>query len=226
MVPVLVIATFVAFILAAVLYQWAYRGQRASTGAAAAPGPRVPEAAGSPPLPEGIFIDSGHTWLGLEPAGAVRLGMDGFAGRALGRIDGIDLPRTGTRILRGDPLFTIRQGGRTAAFSSPMDGEVASVNQDLAREPGTAGADPYGRGWICCLKPENLAKNLRQLRVADEAMEWIAGEVRRFQEFIAGRPLAAAAARALPDGGQPLPGVLETMDEETWNRFLREFLIR
>jgi hypothetical protein len=110
-------------------------------------------------------------------------------------------------------------------FASPLDGVINSVNKDLARHPEAIKADPYEQGWICGLRPNNLAKHLKQLFIAEETREWLNQEIRRFQEFIAARPLESTAlGHVLQDGGQPTGGVLELMDDETWNLFTHEFL--
>jgi hypothetical protein len=75
------------------------------------------------------------------------------------------------------------------------------------------------------LSPKNLASALKRLRVAEEAKSWLKGEVERFQEFFAARPLEnMALGQVLQDGGQPTGGVLELMDDETWNLFAEQFL--
>jgi hypothetical protein len=110
-------------------------------------------------------------------------------------------------------------------FNAPIDGVVKAVDQALARHPEAINADPYAMGWICSLSPKNLAANLKRLRVAEEAKSWLKSEVERFQEFFAARPLEnMALGQVLQDGGQPTGGVLELMDDETWNLFAEQFL--
>ncbi len=176
-------------------------------------------------VPQGMFFDVGHTWVDLDSSGRVRVGVDDFAQRAIGRIDAVEMPEVGRPVRRGETLFVVRQGERTAAFVAPVDGVVAAVNERLARHADAIKIDPYEQGWVCVLRPRNLAQHLRRLAVAGEATTWMNKEIERFRQLIAAHPFKAMArGQVLQDGGRLTDGVLEMMDDETWSRFTREFL--
>jgi len=222
MVALFVILTIVVCVMADSIVQWA----KAKKEAGAAPDRLVPAYAFEDvSAPAGVFLDPGHTWMHLTHSGTAHVGVDGFAQKVMGRIDGVELPAVGDEVRRGDKLFAIRQGDRTAVFNAPIDGVVKAVDEALARHPEAINADPYAMGWICSLSPKNLAANLKRLRIAEEAKSWLKSEVERFQEFFAARPLEnMALGQVLQDGGQPTGGVLELMDDETWNLFADQFL--
>lgn len=222
MVALFVILTIVVCVMADSVVQWA----KAKKEGAQAPDRLVPAYAFEDvSAPAGVFLDPGHTWLHLTHSGTAHVGVDGFAQKVMGRIDGVELPAVGDEVRRGDKLFAIRQGDRIAVFNAPIDGVVKAVDEALARHPEAINADPYAMGWICSLSPKNLAANLKRLRVAEEAKSWLKSEVERFQEFFAARPLEnMALGQVLQDGGQPTGGVLELMDDETWNLFAEQFL--
>src|SRR3974377_2073464 len=48
-------------------------------------------------LPGGVFISEGHVWANVTVPGLVRIGLDDFARKLLGRIDGIEFPTNGSR---------------------------------------------------------------------------------------------------------------------------------
>ena len=223
MVALFVILTIVVCVMADSIVQWAKARKEAG---AQAPGLLVPAYAFEDvSAPAGVFLDPGHTWMHLTHSGTAHIGVDGFAQKVMGRVDGVELPAVGDEVRRGDKLFTIRQGDRAAAFKSPIDGVVKSVDEALTRHPEAINADPYAMGWICSLSPKNLGANLKRLRIAEEAKSWLKTEVDRFQEFFAARPLEnMALGQVLQDGGQPTGGVLELMDDETWNLFAEQFL--
>lgn len=223
MVALFVILTIVVCVMADSIVQWAKAKKEAG---AQAPDRLVPAYAFEDvSAPAGVFLDPGHTWLHLTHSGTAHVGVDGFAQKVMGRIDGVELPAVGAEVRRGDKLFAIRQGDRTAVFNAPIDGVVKAVDEVLARHPEAINADPYAMGWICSLSPKNLAANLKRLRVAEEAKSWLKSEVERFQEFFAARPLEnMALGQVLQDGGQPTGGVLELMDDETWSLFAEQFL--
>ena len=153
--------------------------------------------------------------------------MDDFASRAMGRLDAVGLPRPGQEVRRGDRLFTVRQGDRSASFVAPLDGVVLSVNEGLKERAEDCASDAYGKGWICTLRPTSLARNLRNLLIADEAKAWLSRELERLQAFLAARHgHAMALGEVSPDGGQLATHPLSRADAESWRLFEQEFLSR
>jgi glycine cleavage system H protein len=175
--------------------------------------------------PPDVFLDEGHTWVRVTPSGAARIGIDGFAQELIGRIDDVLLPEVGWEVRRGDMLFTVRQDQHRAAFASPVDGVVEMVDKELNWHPERIQDNPYKDGWVCSLKPKNLAFNLKLLRIADDAKSWLKEEAQKFKEFFAARPLEdRQLGQVLQDGGQLTGGVLEFADDETWKQFNEIFL--
>lgn len=175
--------------------------------------------------PPNVFLDEGHTWVSVTPLGAAMVGIDSFAQGLIGRIDDVLLPEVGTKVRRGDMLFAVRQDQHRAAFASPVDGVVDLVDKELHWHPEMIQANPYKYGWVCSLKPKNLALNLKLLHIADEAKSWLQAEAEKFKEFFAVRPLEdRQLGRVLQDGGQLTGGVLEFADDETWKQFNEIFL--
>lgn len=175
--------------------------------------------------PANLFLDRGHTWVEVKPSGAATVGLDGFAQKLIGRIDDVVLPEVGKEVNRGDVLFALKQDNRRAAFASPIDGVVTSVDKELPWHPEMIQSDPYKDGWICSVMPKNLAKNLKQLLTADEAKTWLKHEAGRFQEFFAAQTLDnMQLGQVLQDGGQLTGGVLEYADDGTWKQFNEMFL--
>ena len=175
--------------------------------------------------PANLFLDGGHTWVEVKASGAATIGVDGFAQKLIGRIDDIVLPEVGKEIKRGDVLFAVKQDNHRAAFASPIDGQVIMVDKDLPWHPEMIENDPYKAGWICAVKPRNLAQNLKHLFTADEAGQWLKSEARRFQEFFAATSIDnMQLGRVMQDGGELAGGVLEFANDATWKQFNEMFL--
>ena len=175
--------------------------------------------------PANFFLDRGHTWVEVNPSGAATIGLDGFAQKLIGRIDDVVLPEVGRQIKRGEVLFAVKQDNHRAAFASPIDGEVAMVDRELPWHPEMIQSDPYREGWICSVKPKNLAKNLKQLVAAEEAKDWLKTEAQRFQEFFTAQAFDnLQLGHVAQDGGQLACGVLEFADDGTWKQFNEMFL--
>jgi glycine cleavage system H protein len=226
MVAIFVILTIAVCIGIDSILQWK-KSKREATARRAA-GQLVPaEAFDEMNVPADLFLGSGHTWVRVASSGRADVGLDGFAQRLLGRIDAVILPDLGKEVRRGDLLFALRQDNRRAAFASPIDGVVTATDQDVAWHPEAIHSDPYTEGRICSLRPKNLAANLKQLRMAEDARQWLKDEVRRFQEFFSARPVENMhLGVVLQDGGKIAGGVLQMMDEETWKQFNEIFLRR
>lgn len=173
---------------------------------------------------EGVFYGPGHTWARLEANGTVRVGIDDFAQKLMGRVDRIEAAPAGAALGRADAAFVVHQGGKSAAFAPPVEGVVTSVNERVLRDPAALKSDPYGSGWLMQLEPRRLAQSLRDLRVGDEARAWLREEVGRLRDFAASQMPADAVGATAQDGGVPVAGLLEQLDEKTWERFESEFL--
>jgi glycine cleavage system H lipoate-binding protein len=233
MVAILVVCTIILFITADLVLQW-LRRRRLS------PAPAFkPERSGAVDLllpslqperfalPGGLFFHRGHTWANVLFSGQVKVGVDDFFQRLVGRVDAITLPPVGVEVKEGQPFAAIRQGGRTAMLTAPVDGVVCAVNLELAKAPGLLKRDPYTRGWLVALRPTNLAANLPQLTIGEGAMSWLKGELARLQEFLhitltLDRDALVGATAA--DGGFMAEGLLEHLDEATWKEFQTKFL--
>jgi|SRR5215471_3178877 len=175
--------------------------------------------------PANVFLDAGHTWVEVKPSGEAMIGLDDFAQKLIGRIDQVVLPEPGREINRGDLLFAVKQDHHRALFASPIDGTVTLVDKELPWHPEMIESDPYREGWVCSVKPKNLAQNLRRLFTADEARLWLKSETARFQEFFAAHATNnLQLGQVLQDGGEIAGGVLEFADDATWKQFNEMFL--
>lgn len=176
-------------------------------------------------LPGGLFFDRGHTWARLRPSGEVRVGIDDFSQALIGRIDTIEVPAVGGEVKRGATAIKLKQGGRSVAFVSPVDGIVTAVNESVLRHAEAIKQTPYQQNWLITVKPVGLSGGLKHLLIAEDAVQWLRGELRRFRDFVGGvAPQVTLVGETLLDGGQPVDGLLERMDAQVWEKFQKEFL--
>ncbi len=169
-------------------------------------------------LPGGVFISGGHVWTSVTVPGIVRLGMDDFTRKMIGRIEGVDLPVKGAVLKKGERLFGIRQGGHVANFYAPVSGTVQEVNADLPQHLDWLVHHPYEKGWICSMKPEHLSQELEQMKIGEKAAAWYQIEIVRLQEMMVS-VLGEAAS------GVPLvEGQLEGGEDSMWAAFEKSFL--
>jgi glycine cleavage system H protein len=176
-------------------------------------------------LPGGLFVHSGHTWARLDSyGGAVQVGLDGFAQGVLGRVDRFELPPDGATLRQGEPAFAALQAGKRIEFVSPVDGVVCAVNHRINGDPAMARKEPYEKGWAFMLRPSNLSRDLKKLRIGAEAAEWLEREARSFTEFVSlHRAAPAGVGATLADGGIHIDGIMESMDGEILKIAIRKY---
>ncbi len=181
-------------------------------------------------LPRGLFFGKGHTWIELLPSGNVRIGVDDFVQKLIGKIDEIRPIPPGDSVKRGDEVFSIRQGNKTLTFRSPISGTILSINSELTKSPAFLKHDPYREGWIAVIEPKSLPEEIQIMTIGDHAAKWLKEEIRRFRSFITEGvsneqyPELAMAGKTLMDGGVPINGALEHISKELWEGFEKEFL--
>lgn len=132
--------------------------------------------------PGGFFVSDGHAWVRIEPDGEVTIGLDDFSRKALGSIEKVELPAAKLPIKQGEPLFTVRNGAQSAHFASPLSGRVTQVNASLGADTSQLVRSPYRAGWVCRLRPSDLAKELPALRIGQPVVTWYQEEILRLRE--------------------------------------------
>lgn len=212
MVALFVLGTIVLFLAAdAVVLVLQRRKSRALEPAAEAPVLPSPR-----PMPGGMFVHPSHVWLTVEPQGLVRVGLDELAQRLVGPVQSVRFPAQGMRVEAGQTLFTVQVGPATVPIPAPVTGTVESSQLPQAG----VGANP--EAWMVAIRPERLGEEIRPLRVAEEARRWLVREFGRLSEVLHGLRLAPAAA-TMPDGGEPVDGLLGVLDEGGRQVVVHEF---
>ncbi len=225
MVALFVVATIIVFLIIDYFVQRAAKRRAAlSTAAPVSAKPRFV-------IPKGYFFGKGHTWVELLPDGLTRIGLDDFVQKVIGPVSKVSPVSTGTAVRKGDRLFTISQGGKEMSFRSPISGKIVAFNEDLNNSPGVVRKEPYKGGWITLLEPTNLAGEIKELSIGNEAAAWLKEEIKRFRNFITAQTEALVASGSpslagvtLMDGGIPVNDVMERSPQEVWQKFENDFL--
>ncbi|KAF0149365.1 MAG: sigma-54 dependent DNA-binding response regulator [Ignavibacteria bacterium] len=131
-------------------------------------------------IPGGVFISPGHTWAAVTQDGTVKVGIDDFAKKLLGKIDDISFPNLGMSIQKSEPLFSIKQGKRTTRFNSPVSGVVSKLNHDLHDDLHALDYSPYEKNWFCTIDAEKLDTELAELKIGKNAVNYYQEEIERF----------------------------------------------
>ncbi|UCG44354.1 MAG: hypothetical protein JSU73_07060 [candidate division WOR-3 bacterium] len=159
-----------------------------------------------------------HTWLKARRDGTVRLGLDDFAQKLIGRVARVELPAEGTTVKKGEPLVALRCSQGEVRIPSPIDGTVSHVNTRLNEKPGLLNEDPYGQ-WITRLEPFDLDAALSDTTTGDATATWLERDVDRLR-YRVDSELGVTAA----DGGT-LVRTVEKIDKSEWEKLVAEFLL-
>ena len=214
----------VLFVLGTIIFflglDWAHR--KFSRRAEAVPVAAAPAAFRQPRLPEGIFFTPSHTWLNLFPSGKVRCGIDDFVSSLIGNPQVTLLRDSGTQVRKGDPIARLQNGGKSLTLFAPIDGDIVDVNAGVALNPGLLRDKTFSDGWLYSIAPRR-SSDLKTLLLGAETRTWMQNEMRRLRDFFAGAEGNLVPA-VLQDGGMPVDGVLQSMDNRVWEEFQEKFL--
>lgn len=105
-------------------------------------------------IPEDCKYTKDHEWARLQ-GGKVRVGITDFAQQQLGDIVYIELPSKGERVEAGKPFGVIESVKAVSDLVAPITGVVEEINTELAQHPEWVNQDPYGKGWMIVVLPEN-----------------------------------------------------------------------
>jgi len=108
-------------------------------------------------VPDELRYSSDHEWARVED-GLVRIGITDYAQDALGDVVFVQVPTVGTEVKAGDRFSEVESTKSVSDIYAPITGTIVEVNTDLADEPQRVNEDPYGEGWLCVLRPADLAE--------------------------------------------------------------------
>ena len=169
-------------------------------------------------LAEGFYYHEGHTWARPEHGGRVRVGLDDFAQKLLGRPTKIETPDIGHEVKQGLASIRIRRNGETAQVLSPVDGIVSHINHELLDRSELINESPYEKGWVFIIEPTNLRKNLKGLFYGEEAHRYMNEERERLFA------MANDDLRIAADGGVSVEDIFGELEGGNWGSFVKNFL--
>jgi glycine cleavage system H protein len=171
-------------------------------------------------LPEGLFYHQGHTWVMPQGAELVKVGVDDFAQRLVGKSNKVDLPQIGSRIEQGNVGWKLGIDSKTIDMLSPVTGDVVAVNKDIVKNPDLINDDPYGKGWLMMVKPDNKRATVKNLLTGKLATAWMEKTADELRERMGGE-----VGVVYQDGGLPVSGIAKALSPDAWDKMASEFLL-
>ncbi len=176
-------------------------------------------------IPGGVFISQGHTWASVDSEGRVKVGLDDFAKKILGKIDSLELPNLGMEIKAGQRLFNVDQGKRKIPFDSPVSGKVIKVNNELNNNIDELEAGVYGNNWFCLIDADDLDSELKELKIGKSAVKFYQNDI---EHFIATMHKIGKYVKDIEkkEGKSIYKGILREMDEFHLETIVNSFFQR
>jgi CheY-like chemotaxis protein len=135
-------------------------------------------------IPGGVFISKNHCWAAIDQDGKVKIGIDDFAKKIIGKIDDINFPNLGMKLNLNQPLFSVKQGKRKVTFNSPISGSVISVNDKLKDDPESLEISPYENNWICKIDADNLDIEIKNLQIGNAAVSLYQADIEKYMDEV------------------------------------------
>ena len=102
-------------------------------------------------LPDDRLYDvDNHIWFTEVGDGTVKIAM-------AGQLVAFTPKKVGRSVKAGKSCATVESGKWVGPAKSAAAGEVVAVNEDLVGNPSLANDDPYDKGWLVILQPEDWA---------------------------------------------------------------------
>jgi len=170
-------------------------------------------------VPMGYYFHNGHTWVRIESGGYIRIGIDDFALKLLGKADSFELPNMGKELDADKVGWGLSRKENLADVLSPVDGVIMEVNSKIRENPEQANREPYGGGWLFMVRTPDIKKAAKKLMDDTASLGWMNGEVAKLENMIEETvgPLAA-------DGGFLADDIYGNIPDLGWGNLTKTFL--
>jgi len=174
-------------------------------------------------IPGGAFISPGHCWASMSEDGNVKVGLDDFAKKLIGKINDVELPNLGMKINNGQPLFVVKQGSRTITFNSPVSGQVSQINTLLKNNPEALDVTTYENNWVCVIDADDLDSEIQRLKIGKAAVAFYQEEIEKAKAIVKKIEPGSKSKSEADENGELHIGELETLDDFGWEKLTSEF---
>lgn len=173
-----------------------------------------------------VFLHPAHVWARVEEQGKVRIGLDDFAQRLVGRIYNVRLPAAETRVSNGNACWWIVHAAGETKIPIPVKGTLEKGNEKLMVSPSLINHDPYGEGWALYIRPDNLENSLKEFHYGEQAKAWSEKEYSRLNHELAilTEHSNVDLGTTLPDGGRPFENFIAFLSPEQQRKIIALFL--
>jgi glycine cleavage system H protein len=127
-------------------------------------------------FPEGLYYEKNHFWAKVE-GDLVVMGMNDYAQKMAGDIVYVGLPPEGKKLTQGKSFTKLESGKWLGKVFAVVSGELVEVNEELEEDARLINEDPYGKGWMFKISPDNADELKNLMADAGEIQEWLKAEI-------------------------------------------------
>lgn len=129
--------------------------------------------------PAHLLYSSKHTWAQITPEGNIRVGVSDYAQKHLKGIANLLTEPIGTEINKKDPFGVAETWMFMFDLYAPISGKIVNLNEKLKDEPYIINEDPYNKGWIVEIKPNNIITFEQELKdlLSEEEYNGLVGKL-------------------------------------------------
>ena len=224
MTVILVLATFIAFLLIDHFFsrKTVVVAAEQTVSKARPVMPLDPSLVNGFKVPENLRYHPGHSWALSESPSLVRVGMDDFSTKLVGKIESVTLPQRGQWVRQGQKIWSVLRNGTKVDMVSPIEGSIADINDAVVKDPELARRDPYGEGWMVTVQSPDAKTNFRNLISGAMSRWWMEEATGRLRKRI---PSLATATAMAQDGGVAVDNLTAGMSDEQFAEIAKEFLM-
>jgi len=125
-------------------------------------------------LPDNVRYAETHEWA-RDDDGNVTVGINDYAQDQLGDIVFVELPEVGATLDKGEEFGTLESVKAVSEIYMPVSGEITAINESLEEAPELVNQEPYNRGWIIEVKPDD-PDEINTLMDNNEYIETLKGD--------------------------------------------------
>lgn len=106
-------------------------------------------------FPNDLKYTKDHEWARKE-GNLIVVGITDYAQSELGEIVYVEVETEGEELEEGDIFGTIEAVKIVSDLFMPVSGKVENFNEELEDSPEDVNEDPYGKGWMVKILPDNM----------------------------------------------------------------------
>lgn len=107
--------------------------------------------------PRNLKYTNSHEWVRVEGKHVV-VGITDFAQDQLSDLTYVELPTVGDSFSGQEEAAVLESVKAASDVYAPISGTITAVNSDLLDHPDLINSDPYGKGWLFKMTPDDASE--------------------------------------------------------------------